>query len=46
MRLAYEEFVKCLAALEQEGDVLLRQNIRKIEKSKIDQVLKDIQNKF
>jgi len=46
MRLAYEEFVKYIEALEKEGDVLLRQNIQKIEKDKIAQVLKDIQNKF
>jgi hypothetical protein len=46
MRLAYEEFVKYIEALEKEGDVLLHQHIQKIEKDKIAQVLKDIQNKF
>lgn len=44
MRLAYDEFVKYVEALEKEGDVLLHQHIQKIEKEKIDQVLKNIQN--
>lgn len=44
MRLAYDEFVKYVEALEKEGDVLLHQHIQKIEKGKIDQALKNIQN--